>query len=421
MDPRTLAVFAWMMVAAIAFAGEEEVSPTSPKENPAGAGDDYQPLVGAESATAGPFGNLDKMPRRLATLKKIDEAHRRITLLLEGEETTRAWPLRPDAEIWRWGLWGRLKELSIGDRVWVWFGADRDKNPVDIALLADELSEQDWYAPLRITAVNAAEGRPVAVELQSTKEKKTAVRTVSLAGAELYRGNAQAPLDTLQSGETVYVATTGAEARLILDSSAFDVRRADQMAKLLALWIDEGLPGALIFAHPERRELEVMLHHEAMDWGRSLCIGDHVTLQAPEAIPAVVQRLRPWRERTQLLLRTEGADAAAVSVGQRVHVRLKAPLEANITESAPSGLDQSRGKSERVEWLAASIYCPCLMHDDCAGHFFTLAACNAGCGMAKGIRQQIAEGIDQGQTDRQIYEKLVAERGRNLRRPHMLP
>jgi hypothetical protein len=91
----------------------------------------------------------------------------------------------------------------------------------------------------------------------------------------------------------------------------------------------------------------------------------------------------------------------------------------------PAGLGQSRSKSERVEWLVSSVYCPCMMHDGCAGHFFTLAACNSGpsdpCGTAKRIRAEVAERIDKGQTDRQIVEALLKGHGPKLQRPHMSP
>ena len=65
------------------------------------------------------------------------------------------------------------------------------------------------------------------------------------------------------------------------------------------------------------------------------------------------------------------------------------------------------------------------MHDGCAGHFFTLAACDSGektpCGQAKRTRQEVAEMIDKGHTDRQIIDELLKNRGPNLLRPHMMP
>ncbi len=65
------------------------------------------------------------------------------------------------------------------------------------------------------------------------------------------------------------------------------------------------------------------------------------------------------------------------------------------------------------------------MTDGCAGHCYTLAACTAGgptpCGLAKRTRADIAELIDKGRTDQQIFDELLKGRGPDLRRPHMSP
>jgi hypothetical protein len=161
-----------------------------------------------------------------------------------------------------------------------------------------------------------------------------------------------------------------------------------------------------------------------MRWGRSLQAGEKVTLLAAKPIPAEVRQLRPWRERTQVLLSVAGSDESAVTAGQRAHLRLAVPPAEGDGE-LPAGLDQSGSKLERVEWLMSGIYCPCLMHDACAGHFFTLAACDSGgktpCGTAKHTREEISQMIDQGRTNRQIFDKLLKDRGAQLLRPHMSP
>jgi hypothetical protein len=91
----------------------------------------------------------------------------------------------------------------------------------------------------------------------------------------------------------------------------------------------------------------------------------------------------------------------------------------------PTGLGQSRSKPDRIEWLVSSLYCSCMMHDACAGHLFTLAACDAAgktpCGLAKRTREVISEMIDQERTDRQIFDALLKDRGTKLLRPHMSP
>jgi hypothetical protein len=321
---------------------------------------DYQPLVGKEQATAGAFGNLDKSTRHHAILQGVDLARQRVTLLVEGEELIKELPLQAGADVRRAGWWGRLDQFSAGERVWVWLQKDRDKQPLAVTLLADELSEQELY-------------------------------------------------DRIE------------------DHGAFGKRQTEQKAFLRQRWVEEGLPGTLVFSHPERREVELMLDHEAMSWGRSLAAGDKVTLQASQPIAAVVRQLRPWRERTQVLLGIDcsSLDTASLTVGQRTSLRLAAAPPAADSDPLPSGLGKSGSKSQRVEWLVSSIYCTCGMHDECAGHNFTLAACNVGptkpCGLAKGTREKVAQWIDQGQTDWQIFDELLKQRGPKLLRPHMLP
>ena len=43
------------------------------------------------------------------------------------------------------------------------------------------------------------------------------------------------------------------------------------------------------------------------------------------------------------------------------------------------------------------------------------------CGMPKRMREEIAKLIDQGLTDRQIFEELKKAQGPLLLRPHLLP
>jgi hypothetical protein len=386
-----------------------------------GGASDYKSLTDPRHEVARPHGNLDVRARRFGILRGMDVQRQRVALLLDGETEPREWPLRAGAEVWYAGWWGRLDQFTIGDRVWVWFDFGPAKEFVAVGLLADELSEQDLYAPGRIKAVKA-DGT---VLLESLRGGKPTLRTVSLAQAELFRGDVKAPHDSLKVGETVHVQTTGAgaDARLLLDAAAFERRQAAQKAALRRRWADEGLPGTLIFTHPEQREVEVILDHEALRWGRSLEAGAHVTLQVAKGIPATVRRIRPWRERTQVLLQLEGSDAT-LRVGERVSLRAVAP-PARDDDDLPAGLGKSENKAERVDWLMSGLYCTCGMHDGCAGHFYTLAACNATeeppCGLAKRTRAAIADMIDKGHTDRQIFEVLLKERGPKLLRPHLLP
>ncbi len=80
-----------------------------------------------------------------------------------------------------------------------------------------------------------------------------------------------------------------------LDLAPIEAKRAEQKAWLRQRWLDEGLPGTLTFHHVFSGELELMLDHEAMRWGRSLKLGDKVTLQASPPIQAVVKHAANWR------------------------------------------------------------------------------------------------------------------------------
>ena len=386
---------------------------------------DYKPLIDQNADVAGPQGNLDVTSRRFAVLNDVDARQQRVTLLLEGETEPKVWSLRPGAEVWHDGWWGRLDQFAVGDRVWAWFETDSARQPLAVSLLADELSEQDLYAPVNIQEVNAAGPDARTVTLVTVRDGKSLARTIKLANAEVFRGDAQAPHDSLKVGEQVHVQSTGEAARLILDPAAFAQRRSAQKAALRQRWTNEGLPGTLIFSHPERQEVEVMLDHEAIVWGRSLESGDEVALQTGNRIPATVRKLRPWRERTQVLLGSNASDLSALNVGRRVMLRLARAPAITDDDSFPAGLGVPRGKAERLEWLVSSMYCTCGMHDGCAGQPFTLAACDSfgktPCGLAKRTREEVAELIEGGVSDRQIVGELLRKRGQNLLRPHMSP
>lgn len=318
---------------------------------------DFKSVEDTTVSTAPPHGNLDIASRRFAVVKGIDARRRRVTLLIDGETEPHEWVLGGDAEVWRDGWWGRLDQFGEGERVWIWFDIDDETKRIAIALLADEASRQAFYA--------------------ADKDNKA--------------------------------------------DETFEERRAAQQALLRQRWSEEGLPGTLIASSPQRHEIEVMLDHEAAAWARSLEAGDRVTIEADGSTPAVVRRLRPWRERTQLVLE---ADLATMPGSGRLKVRLASPPKLG-DDDLPAGVGKSHDPAQRLEWLMSSIYCTCGMHDGCAGHFYTLAACNAGdekpCGLAKQTRQELAKMIDEGVSDQQILEDFLSQRGPNLLRPHMLP
>src|SRR5207248_10653218 len=196
-----------------------------------------------------------------------------------------------------------------------------------------------------------------------------------------------------------------------------------QAAALRKRWSDEGLPGTVTFVHIFSGEMDFMLDHEAMRWGRSLKLGDKVTLQATPPIPAVVKNATPWRERTQLRLVVHSKDLADLTLGQRMMLHMD-PLAPDFESGVlPLDLDRPRSKDERIDWFLASIYCTCGVNGvHCTGHFYSLASCNPnGCGMPSFMRQAIAEKIDKGLSDKQIFEELLKEQGPDLVRQHLKP
>jgi hypothetical protein len=354
---------------------------------------------------AGTAEFLRSVPKHFATLKAVDVPRRRVTLLIEGEKLPKVWPLAADAEIKVAGWWGRLDQFTLGDRVWVWFQTDRKKQAVAVAMLADELSEQDIHGR-GITLVRR-DGDTIVVKVGKKSERTLKVKDTG----------------TLATGKPIFVQSSGDKARIALDAAGFEARRSAQKTALRQRWIDEGLPGTMTFLHRFSGEMEIMLDHEAMRWGRSLKLGDKVSLAADPPIAAVVKEVRPWRERTQLRLVVHSFDQTELRIGQRMRLKMPAPSLDVDTAQLPPDLDRPRTKEERIEWFLASIYCSCgVAGDVCTGHFYTLASCNPnGCGMPRHMRQVIGEQIDKGRTDRQIFEYLLKEHGPDLLRPHLEP
>ncbi len=365
---------------------------------------------------AGTAEFLRSVPKRYALLTGIDAPRRRVTLLIEGEGLAKEWTVAADAEVKVAGWWGRLDQLTRGDRVWVWFQTARRGQPTGVSMLADELSEQDMHGP----------GMTVEARTDTTFTVKPAAgpsRTVSIQKADYYRGRGKGPRDQIRVGDKIYLQSTAAGARLILDAAALEARRADQKAALRRRWLRDGLPGTVVFLHRFSGEMEVMLDHEAMRWGRTLRAGDKVSLPAQPPIAALVKHVRPWRERTEVRLVVAAADQADLHLGQRISLRREAPPAEVDDAELPPDLDRPRGRAERIEWFLASIYCTCQIKGNaCTGQFYTLASCNPnGCGMPHHMRQVLVDKIARGLTDKQIFQELLKENGPGLLRPHLLP
>jgi hypothetical protein len=375
---------------------------------------------------AGTAEFLRSVPKRFARLEAVDAAHRRVTLLFEGEKQSKQWPLLPDAEVKVAGWWGRPEQLRPGDRVWAWFQVNRRKEPTAIFMLADEPSEQDIHDGRLTVAAKTT-------ETITLKPAGASARTLSTEGATFNpsppssggpaAGTAPAGPVGLNPGVKVFVQTSDGRARLLFDVAGFEAARTRQRAWLAARWAADGLPGSVSVLHPLSGEMDVLLDHEAVRWGRSLKSGDEVRLRADPPMRAVVKRVSPWRERTQVRLVVHGHDQADLTQGQRVALLVNAPAKQAQEALLPPDTDRPRIREERVEWVLASIYCPCgVGGDTCTGHFYTLASCNPnGCGTPNLMRKRVAELIERGRTDRQILEELVEEYGQGLLRPHLAP
>lgn len=319
-----------------------------------------------EPMVAGRAEFLRLLPKPYGTLQGVDPRAGTVTLLFDGEAVAKVWPVEPDAEVKVHGWWGRLEQFKPGDRVWAWLKLNRDKHPVSVVMLADALTEWDMHGRLQGN-----------------------------------RGRRNPP----------------AAAGLL------EARRSEQQAWLRRRWAQEGLPGTLTFLHVFSGELELMLDHEAMRWARALRPADVVHILAQPPIKGVVKVVTPWRERTCVRLVVGELAAADLKVGQRLSLKVTAPAATVDEAPYPPDIDRSRDKSDRVEWFLCSTYCVCAVRPDiCTGQMYTLASCNPnGCGAPNALRQEVAEMIEKGLTNRQIWDALLRERGPLMTRPHLLP
>jgi hypothetical protein len=363
---------------------------------------------------AGSAEYLRSVPKRFAVVKRISPQG--VDLLFDGETTTRVWPLDEVPEIKVDGWWGRLDQITPGERVWVWLKTNRKKEPVAIAMLADDLSQQDIHGT-GVTVVKNPGGKLV------VKPEKGPDRTLDTKGAIAFRKDQKVALDAFSPASKVFVKSIDDRAILVLDPAAFELRRIKQRQVLRERWLKEGLPGSVSFLHVFSGELDLALDHEAMRWARSLKRGDQVKLLASPPISAVVKSLQPWRERTQIRLVAKSQDLADLRSGQRLALLMKAPPPEVENSRYPPDSDVPRPRAERIEWFLASVYCTCgVRGNTCTGHFYTLSSCNPnGCGQPNAVRKQIGALIDKGLTDRQIFDKLLADHGPGLTQPHLLP
>jgi hypothetical protein len=394
-------------------AGADEPKKAQEPDKPA---DSDRKLAERTKEIAGVAEFLRSVPKHFATLKAVDAPHRRVSLLIDGETLAKDWELMPEAEVKIAGWWGRIDQLTVGDRVWVWFKTNRGKQPTAVSMLADEPSEQDIHNG-GVTVESTGQGKLTIKPL----DRKS--RTLDAAGVQFVLSKPASTLEDIKAGTKVYVQSAGDQARLIFTKEAFETRRQEQRDALRQRWLDEGLPGTVMFLHPFSGEMDYILDHEAMRWGRSLKPGNKVTLATRPPMTAVVKSVKPWREHTQLRLVAAAADQTELAMGQRIGLRMAAPPPDVETASLPPDVDRPRTKEERIDWFLASVYCTCgIKGDRCTGHFYTLASCNVnGCGAPNAMRQRVAEMIGRNLTDRQIFEELLKDHGPALVQQHLLP
>jgi hypothetical protein len=199
--------------------------------------------------------------------------------------------------------------------------------------------------------------------------------------------------------------------------------REKQKDWLRQRWTAEGLPGSVGLVQLYNGEVDIVLDHETMRWGRSLQRGDKVHLAAQPSIDAVVKSARPEREKTQVRLVIKSIDLADLAMGQRMHLKMKTPPLSVDRDFFPPDIDRPKTKEDRIEWFLASLYCTCGVKGNvCTGHFYTLASCNVnGCGLPRSTQKELAAMIDKGLTNRQIFERLHKDRGTDMVRSHLLP
>ena len=368
----------------------------------------------AMKEVAGAAEFLRLLPKPYGTVKAVDAKHNTVTLLLDGDKTPKVWPVEPDAEVKVNGWWGRLEQFKPGDRAWVWLKLDRNKNPKSVAMIADELSEQDIHGTTwKVMMMGSfTSGPPGDVtrgndEIWFRRGKEWKIVNV-LPGA-------------FPGGDDALIASIN-ENSVIFTEKEFEAKRTLQRTWLRKRWQLEGLPGILSVNQVFGGELDVLLDHEGMRWGRALSTGDKVELVADEPIKAVVKHVTTWRERTVVRLVVGELAASDLAVGRRV--ALKVPSLSKEAEESPypPDLGLPRTSAERAEWFLASIYCTCAIDKEiCTGQFYTLSSCNPnGCGSPQATRKEVLKLIEQGKNDKEIWDELLSSRGPLMTKPHLM-
>ncbi|MDA7980119.1 MAG: hypothetical protein MPJ50_15240 [Pirellulales bacterium] len=377
---------------------------------------------------------LRESPKVFATYWGAGLAEREFLLQVEGEPAPQTWTLAEDAEVKVHGWWGRLDQLTAGDRIWVWSSLDRSGNRSNVVLLADEPSEQGIHAmPYRLASVDV-EQRSVRFERTIGRRQEQETRELTLSDTLQVKhvdehfefshtGAGKDAATRLKIGDSAILQTAGDSLRLVWSERGFDNATAAQLDFMRDRWNQQGLPGTVSIAHSLVGEAEIILDHEAMRWGRYLKPGDKVRVAHEDPIDAVVHDVQPWHEKTRVMLfAVQGRDLTDLTAGQRVSLLVPEPPAEVQASTRPTDIGRLRDREQRVQWFLASTYCACSIDGDgCTGMFYTLASCNPGtCGMPNRFRKIVEPLIDQGKSDEEILRTLETTLGPACLKQHLL-
>ena len=351
---------------------------------------------------------IHKIPKRFASVRHVDVERRAVGLLVEGEEEPATWEVLPDAEIRIGAWWGRLDQLQVEDRVWLWFHVDGEGERRGIILLTDELSEQDLHGePWVVESLDVESG---ALTVRRAKDEPRTLRAALGVSAPA------------EPGAEIYLQATGDTLRRSIPGAGLEIARDHQRAFLRKIWKEQGLPATVSALHPFTDRMEVIVDHEGMRWSRALGTDDEVEIVSSGASRnGRVVAMEPWREKTRLRLIVDGTDQATLRAGQRVGVRVPEPAASVLESDLPPDIDLPRTAGERVEWFLASTYCTCsIANDFCTGMLYTLASCNSAmCGMPNRFRKMVGAVIDEGASDADVLVEIAKRFGELYSRPHI--
>lgn len=288
-----------------------------------------------------------------------DRAKGEVVLRKEGETEEKTFAIDPDAELRVNGFWGGFEDFVKGDRVWTWTRLDRESKPRAIIMIADEISEQDIHQiPYFLGSVDV-EKREVVVRRKldgKNEQSRTLKAHASMALSE----------DVFAKPESlVYVRTTGPELLAATDQAGVAALKEAQKARLEERWRKDGLPGTIGAFHPLVGEVEIVLDHEAIRWGRSIKVNDAVRLVLEKPVHGAVLEVRPWNERTRVMLAVNGRELASdLGPGRRVRLGIPEPAAEVRASKIPPDAGRLKDASARAEWFLASTYCTCSIAGD---------------------------------------------------------